>query len=708
MDGAAALAALPPGAAPRPASSAAGAASALARLDRFTILATEGGYLGSEAFLTFIRNAESGVVARGLLEGRGPLAILAIILLGGLALNLTPCVLPMIPINLAIIGAGAQAGSRRRGFLLGSAYGGAMALVYGILGLIVILTAGTFGTINASAWFNLGIAALFVVLGLAMFDVILIDFSRFSSNFKPTGRGTFGLAFTMGAVAALLAGACVAPVVIQVVLFSSSLYAGGTTLALALPFVLGLGMALPWPIAGAGLAALPKPGMWMVRVKQAFGVLILATAAYYAYLGYTILANRWVDPSAVSDSVNAQLKDGWVSSLDEGLATAERDGKPVLVDLWATWCKNCLTMDQTTLADPAVKAALAGYVKIKFQAEDPDGEPARSVMARFKAIGLPTYVVLRPILATPASTPTAAPAGLTTASSPATIVADVRQALGRNDPAAAAQLVTAFRATHGVTPEGLAAHSWLGRGALAAKDLTSAERHAQETYDLATAMATTRPIDAEPGLATALGAAIEVRAHVLAEQGARSEAVSLLTRERARHAGTSIEKRILKNINLLSLAGTAAPAIDVTQHLGVPPRSIADLKGRVVVMFFWAHWCADCKAQAPILERLVETYGREGLSILAPTQLFGYVAGGQPASPAQEVPYIDAIRQQFYPVLRGQGIPMSAENHLRYGVSSTPTLAILDRAGIVREYHPGRMTWEELVAVVEPLVRARP
>jgi thiol:disulfide interchange protein len=82
----------------------------------------------------------------------------------------------------------------------------------------------------------------------------------------------------MGAVAALLAGACVAPVVIQVVLFSSNLYAKGNAVALALPFLLGVGMAIPWPIAGAGIAALPKPGAWMVRVKQVFGVVIMATA----------------------------------------------------------------------------------------------------------------------------------------------------------------------------------------------------------------------------------------------------------------------------------------------------------------------------------------------------------------------------------------------------------------------------------------------
>jgi len=183
----------------------------VATLDDFTVLATTGGYLRKSEFLKFIDNAEHGVKEPGLFEGRGPLAILLIVFLGGLALNLTPCVLPMIPINLAIIGAGSSAGSRGRGFLLGGAYGAAMALVYGILGVVVILTAGTFGTINSSAWFNLAIAVLFVVLGLAMFDQITIDFSRFSTrmNIGPASRGSFLLAFGMGAVAALLAGACV-------------------------------------------------------------------------------------------------------------------------------------------------------------------------------------------------------------------------------------------------------------------------------------------------------------------------------------------------------------------------------------------------------------------------------------------------------------------------------------------------------------------
>jgi len=174
------------------------------------------------------------------------------------------------------------------------------------------------------------------------------------------------------------------------------MYATGSTAALALPFVLGLGMAVPWPFAGAGIAGLPKPGAWMVRVKQAFGVVILATAVYYGYLAYTLFANRWVEASQVTSSVEEKLKEGWHSTLSDGLATAKREQKPVLIDMWATWCKNCLVMDKTTLADPEVTQSLTNYVKIKFQAEDPDEPSIKQVMQRFNAAGLPTYVILQP------------------------------------------------------------------------------------------------------------------------------------------------------------------------------------------------------------------------------------------------------------------------------------------------------------------------
>jgi thiol:disulfide interchange protein DsbD len=134
----------------------------------------------------------------------------------------------------------------------------------------------------------------------------------------------------------------------------------------------------------------------MVRIKQVFGVVILATAAYYGYEAYGLFANRWVDPTEVSSSVQAKLKEGWHASLADGLAAAQREGKPVLIDMWATWCKNCLVMDRTTLEDPAVNAALSNYVKVKFQAEDPDEPKVAAVMKHFNAAGLPTYAIIKP------------------------------------------------------------------------------------------------------------------------------------------------------------------------------------------------------------------------------------------------------------------------------------------------------------------------
>jgi thiol:disulfide interchange protein len=355
-------------------------------LDHFTVVG-RAGYSDTPTFLRFVEDAERGAPHRDVFSGRGPLAILGLVLLGGFALNLTPCVLPMIPINLAIIGAGTRARSRSSGFLLGASYGLAMAVVYGGLGAVVILTTGRFGTLNASPWFNAVLAALFVVLALAMFDVVTIDFSRWWKG-GIAGAGGHTLALTMGGLSALLAGACVAPVVIEVILFASRLYAGGTAIALALPLGLGIGMAAPWPLVGGGLASLPRPGRWMLHIKRAFAVVILATAAYYAHQAYII--------TTLPSQPETQAT-GWTTSLEAGLAQARREGKPVLIDMWATWCRDCAVMDRTTLADPAVNAALDGFVKIKYLSERPDESPVSDVLDRLAVVGFPAYVALRPI-----------------------------------------------------------------------------------------------------------------------------------------------------------------------------------------------------------------------------------------------------------------------------------------------------------------------
>lgn len=284
------------------------------------------------------------------------------------------------------------------------------------------------------------------------------------------------------------------------------------------------------------------------------------------------------------------------------------------------------------------------------------------------------------------------------------LVSEVRAAIAKQDFAEGERLIAAQRASTGVTPIVMEAISWLGRGALAAGQLDRAEGYAQQAYDLAQAALKTRGVDDEPRLPTALGASIEVLSQAGAKRGARSEAVAFLRRESERWGATSIARRIQKNLNLLSLEGMPAPALELAEHLGPPPPALPALKGKVVLLFFWAHWCGDCKTQAPVLARLLERYGSQGLMIVAPTQRYGYVAGGKKASAEDEKAYIEQVRQTVYTQLPSMPVPLAQANMERYGVSTTPTIVLVDRQGLVRLYNPGRMTEEALDPIVRRLL----
>jgi thiol-disulfide isomerase/thioredoxin len=290
---------------------------------------------------------------------------------------------------------------------------------------------------------------------------------------------------------------------------------------------------------------------------------------------------------------------------------------------------------------------------------------------------------------------------LTVAAQAPNLVRQVRDAIAAGDFAKGEQLVAADRTANGVTPMMLEALSWLGRGALAAGRLDQADGYARETHTLSLEALRSRRMDDEPRLPIAIGAAIEVQAQVAAGRGERSLGVQFLQQELAKYADTSLYKRIQKNINLLSLTGEVAPALDRSEYLGPSGAALADLKGKVVVLFFWAHWCPDCKRQGPVLADLLRQYGPQGLAVVAPTQRFGYVAGGKPAAPADEARYIAEVRATQYSFLDGRDVPLSEANHKRYGVSTTPTVVLVDRSGRIALYHPGDMSKDEL----EPLVR---
>ena len=376
------------------------------------------GYMRPPQFIAFLRGeADSSPFA-----DRSALVVVLLVLLGGMLANLTPCVLPLVPVNVAILlgrGESSRASRLARGF----AYGAGMAAAYGALGLAAAFGGMAFGSVQSSAWFNLGVALVFIVLGLGMLDVVNIDFAamwrrvvskgRAAPASRPASRGLGG-AFLLGAGAAVLAGACVQPILIAMLVYTADGFAAGRWWTISLPFVLGAGMGLPWIFVAGGLSVLPRPGAWMVWVKRGFAVVIFAMAAWYGYLAWTIWSTSNGSPSrgqtlvetgeprgqtlstrgqTLSSEPRGQTLEATPQTWGQTLKSAKAEGRPILVDIWATWCKNCLAMEKTTFKDVGALDELSRFTVIRLQAEDMADLAKIPELGGLEIKGIPAFVI---------------------------------------------------------------------------------------------------------------------------------------------------------------------------------------------------------------------------------------------------------------------------------------------------------------------------
>jgi thiol-disulfide isomerase/thioredoxin len=189
-------------------------------------------------------------------------------------------------------------------------------------------------------------------------------------------------------------------------------------------------------------------------------------------------------------------------------------------------------------------------------------------------------------------------------------------------------------------------------------------------------------------------------------RGKRAAALQLLQSALAKWRETSLADRLQKNINLMTLEGRRMPLLREAEWIGNKPSPPTAWHGKAVLLFFWAHWCADCKAEAPVLAKLGAEMKARGLVVIAPTRRYGYTFDDDHASAAKETPFITKVFERYYGQIPLDGVPVDVGNFRRFGVSTTPTIVLVDRRGIVRLYHPGVMTEDELRGALEPLLRA--
>jgi thiol-disulfide isomerase/thioredoxin len=277
----------------------------------------------------------------------------------------------------------------------------------------------------------------------------------------------------------------------------------------------------------------------------------------------------------------------------------------------------------------------------------------------------------------------------------ADLVRGVRFKISAGDLATGIAMAEDYKKATGVDEEYLNAIGWIARGAEMLGRLDLAREAVAELH---------RELKSEtPQMLTPYGAAIEVEGRLIARTDGRGAAIRYFDEQLQRAQATSLRARIRKNINLLSMEGEPAPEIATTDFVGAKAPALASLRGKPALLFFFAEWCGDCKGQAPSLVRIAQKY-RDRVPLLAITRLYSTPSDEKPMTPDEEKVQIAKVWAETYKGLEDVPIALSTDAMVRYGVSATPTLVLVDRKGLVRVYTPTRLSEAELTRRIDALL----
>ena len=322
-----------------------------------------------------------------LLHDRGWLITILVVFVGGLALNLTPCVYPMIAITVSYFGGKGE--QRKLGMALGNAliYFFGIVLTYSALGLAAALTGSLFGSWLQSSAVLIGIAGLLVVLALSMFGLFEIQPPQFmmqKASALSSKAGYLGL-FFLGATVGVVAAPCLAPFVVALLVFVGQ--SGNPWLGWWMFFALASGLGAPYIVLGTFsglLTRLPKSGTWMVWVKRVFGVLLIGVAAW-------ITSPLWLTAAGPAEGGIA-----WEPYSAGKLQQAAAEHRPAFIDFTAEWCGPCRKMERTTFRDKGVIEQSREFVVLKADLTHEGAPEVEQMRKDFGIWGVPTLVFIGP------------------------------------------------------------------------------------------------------------------------------------------------------------------------------------------------------------------------------------------------------------------------------------------------------------------------
>jgi thiol-disulfide isomerase/thioredoxin len=297
---------------------------------------------------------------------------------------------------------------------------------------------------------------------------------------------------------------------------------------------------------------------------------------------------------------------------------------------------------------------------------------------------------------TAAAKPVTAPAPPAAPPSPSS---GIRNKISAGDLLSAESILEVFRDKYGENSQYLAGLSWLARGALLLGERDKAKSYAADVRARCDRkLAAGDTLDRDRDFETALGAAIEVDAQLIERAQGQGPAAAYVRAEIPKIPGpASLRSRLYKRLNLLTLVGQKAPPLALEDRLGESPPA---LSGQPTVLFLWAEWCGDCRAQAASLGKARRRFEKDGVRLVALTRYY------DPDSlRVREKARVDSVWKADYADLAGVPVAFSTASMERYGGSSTPTFVFVDRTGLVRRYTPTRLTEAELDRTLTALVK---